>query len=420
MKRLTVTVCLLLASRAHAFVLSEDPLEEKSTELGLMVRLFSFTMAGPILRPPYNPLGDANPTGMGLGDLRLSFEHKSPRLKLVLHNQLTTTARSHADVGLFSLGRGAEPRRWLPLDTDLVDEGGYTLRESLDWAYLSVTLGPLTVAAGRQPITLGRGKLWKPLDLISTFAITEVDTEYKPGADALRLDWTVREQTILTLLAAAGEWQDDLLTGSSFALRGKQGFTWGELGALAGMVRRDVVLGLDGAVDLGRFDVYGEAAVHLLTDESPSPGLDQRSRAVVRAVAGATFKPTAKLTLSPEVFYNGFGAWDAADYLGVATSDRVAMGEMYNMGRVYVAGIALWEAHPLLTASAALMLNPIDPSALISLGLTYSLAGNMSLVLGGYVPAGRVPNLRASPLPAPRSEFGLYPHFVYLELKAAL
>jgi hypothetical protein len=160
--------------------------------------------------------------------------------------------------------------------------------------------------------------------------------------------------------------------------------------------------------------------VHLLTDESPSPGLDQRSRAVVRAVAGATFKPTAKLTLSPEVYYNGFGAWHAEDYLEVAVSDRVAMGEMYNMGRVYVAGLALWEAHPLLTASAALMLNPIDPSALISLGLTYSLAGNMSLVLGGYVPAGRVPNLRASPLPAPRSEFGLYPHFVYLELKAAL
>ena len=421
--RITLPLLLLLvAAPASGFVLAEDPFEEKSTELGLMVRTFAFTMAGPILRPPYNPAGDANPMGLGLMDLRVSFSHRTPSLKLVLHNQLTNTVRSHASAGgIFDLGRGRQPRRWLPLDVDLVHEQGYTVRESVDWIYLAYTLGPVTATVGRQPITLGRGKVWQPLDLISAFSLTEVDTEYKPGSDALRVDWNVRPQTALTLLAAAGKWDDALaLTGSAFALRGKQGFSWGEVGGLAGFIRRDVVLAADGVVDSGRFEVYGEVAVHLLTADSLTPGLDERSRAVVRALLGATFRPADKLILSPELFYSGFGAWDAADYFSVALSERATVGELYSLGRLYGAGLLRWEAHPLLNLTAALIANAVDPSALLSLGLTYSLAGNMALVAGAYIPIGRLPDLRARPLPAPRDEFGLYPHFVYLELKAAL
>jgi hypothetical protein len=431
MRPWALLVVLLIATPARAFVLSEDELAETSTELGFMVRGFTFTLTGPTLRHPYIPLPDhdENPTGLGLFDLRTTFSHRRPWLKVVVHNQLSLLVRSpppSVNLGQLSFGRGQEPRRWLELEYDLVDHEGYNLRENLDWAFVALSHGPLTLTVGRQPITIGRGKIWKPLDLFATFALTEVDTEYKPGADALRVDWTAAEQTTLSLIASAGVWnsahnqEDELLTGSALALRGKQVLSFGEVGFLAGLIRRDVVIGLDVVWDLGRFDIYGELALHALFDESLTPAQPEREPIVPRVLLGATFKPTAKLTLSPEVFYNGFGEWDAGDYLGVGLSDRVAMGEMYNLGRVYVAGMALWEVHPLVTVNGGLIINPLDPSGLVSLGLNYSLASNMVLVAGAYIPAGRLPDLRAKPLPAPRSEFGLYPTFVFLELKAAM
>jgi len=152
-----------------------------------------------------------------------------------------------------------EPPRWFPLQADITDDEGITLRESVDWAYAAVTLGPVTVTAGRQPITLGRGKLYKPLDLVATFALTEVDTEYKPGADALRIDWNATPRTVLSLFATAGEWNDELaLRGSAFALRAKQELAKGEVGMLGGLVRGDGVIGADAVVDAGKFDIYAE------------------------------------------------------------------------------------------------------------------------------------------------------------------
>jgi len=422
-KRSCLVLLLLgaLAPRpALGFVLVEDELSEKSVELGLMLRGFSFALTGPVMRPPYNPVSDADPSGVGLTDLRMFFNYGTPRLRLVLHNQLTMQVQSDPHSGI-ALGRGHEPRRWLPLQADLATQGGFALRENLDWAFVELTLGPLTLTAGRQPITFGRGKLWKPLDLISTFSLTEVDTEYKPGTDALRLDWTLRPRTNLTLVAAGGRFDDDLLRGSSFALRAKQGLSRAEVGLLAGLVRRDVVLGADAVIDAGRFDLYTELALHILTDDSLTPGEPNTAGTVLRALVGATFKPTTRLTLSPELYFNGFGSWRPREYVRVALSDRVAMGEMYNLGRVYLGGIVQWEAHPLLNLTGGVIANPVDPSGLLSLGLNYSLANNMALVAGGYIPVGRLPDLRTvGPVPEPRSEFGLYPYFLYLELKVAM
>jgi hypothetical protein len=425
---------LLLArpSPAGAWVLAEDELEERSTELGLLIRTFAF-----VLEPlpgldtkGIKDLGLIDETqGLGILDLRLSFSHKTPRLQLVLHNQLTLTARSMAPTaGSLVMGRGMEPPRWFPLQADIVDDDGITLRESVDWVYAAVTWGRAVITVGRQPITFGRGKLFKPMDLIATFALTEVDTEYKPGADALRVDLSLFEQTFLTLVAAAGEHGDELsLRGSSFALRARQGWSKGELGLLGGYLRRDGVIGADAVFDLGSFDIYTEATLTIVSDESLSPRRPETERAVVRGLVGATFKPLSKLTVTPEIFFNGFGRWDPAEYLQVAISERAAIGETFNLGMLYLAGVAQWEAHPLLNLTAGAILNPRDPSGLLTLGASLSAADNIQLQAGAYLPLGETPELSPPdpllgipPIPRPRSEFGLYPIFFFVELKMAM
>ncbi len=453
-KLLIAFVLLFGAVPAQAFVLSEDPLEEKSVELGVLARSFSFLMTGPVLRSPYNmskDKKDTDPTALSLFDLRLSFVYKSPRFKVVLHNQLSGSIMAHAMSSPLAMGRGMEPRRFFPLQADLSDGDTFRLREALDWAYVSVVLGPVTITAGRQPVSFGRGKMFYPTDLVSTFSITEVDTEFKPGSDALRVDWTIQPTTSLTVVAAAGKhaqqtFLDQLtrveapeeqlsLAGSSFALRVQQTWTPVEVGFLAGFIRNDLVFGVDGVWDVGPFDVYGEVTVTLPRDESLTPnavkpqlpaipGLSglQTDPAVLRALVGATFKPHADVTLSPELYFNGFGASEKEQYLYVAMSQRVAVGEQSTLGMFYLGGLCIWEAHPLLTLTAVGLFNLRDPSGLVSVGGSYNVSSNVEIKAGLYLPMGRVPDISAKPLlfPAPRSEFGMYPHFFFVELKAAM
>lgn len=447
--RAAITLASLLAaslllltrpSPAGAWVLAEDELEERSTELGLLIRTFAFVLEPlPTLDTKgVKGLGLIDETqGLGILDLRLSFSHKTPRLQLVLHNQLTLTARSMApSAGSMVMGRGMEPLRWFPLQADISDDDGITLRESVDWAYAAVTWGRAVITVGRQPITFGRGKFWKPMDLITTFALTEVDTEYKPGADALRVDLSLFEQTNITVVAVAGEHTDELSRGSAFALRAKQGWSRGELGLLGGFIRRDGVIGADAVIDLGSFDIYAEATITIVTDESLSLTLNlpETNRAVVRGLVGATFKPVSKLTLTPEIFFNGFGRWDPSEYLQVALSERAAIGETFNLGMLYLAGVAQWEAHPLVNLTAGAILNPRDPSGLLTLGAALSAADNIQLQAGAYLPLGETPQPGPDPLLGPpdqlpgppillgatRSEFGLYPIFFFVELKMAM
>lgn len=427
------------AGRAEAIVLAEDPFEETSTELALMVRTFSFVFASPVLRPPYN-LEDANPSGAALADVRLTFAHKSKRWQLVAAGQLTPQAQSHGGgLGGPSIGRGVPPPRWLPLRGWITRKDRVQILAGFDWLYLRTSLGPLTITVGRQPVSFGRGQLWHPTDMISMFSLTEVDTEYKPGADALRVDWQIAERSSLLLLAVAGELEDDRdlgvsLAGSSFLARFKQGFGKAELALMAGLVRRDVVIAVDGIVDLGFGDFYAEAVVNVPTSGSltpntdalcpaPLPGVGCGERtpgAVARAVLGLRIKPTTKLTTSVELFYNGFGSLDREDYLAVATSERVAIGEVVALGALYGGSSLLWEVHPLVKISGALLANLRDPSALLFTGLVYSAASNVDLIAGAYLPIGRVPDISRAPLVVPRGEYGLFPTFFFLELKLAV
>ncbi|MFH1130673.1 MAG: hypothetical protein V1754_05020 [Pseudomonadota bacterium] len=409
-------------------VLNEDELEDRSTELGMLLRTFSFLFHGSILRPPYSPIS-SDPSGAGLFDLRLSFCHRTPKLKAALHTQLTGNISSHATLGAFNLGRGIAPPRWIPLQTKLVDDPTLMMQLEIDWIFLSYTWGPITITAGRQPITFGRGKLWHPSDLVSNFGITEVDVEFKPGADAMRLDWTLSPKTFFTIVTATGELQQDTdmelsLRGSSFIGRFSQGWEKGEAGVWTGLVRWDIVLGVDAVHDFGKFDMVAEVTLTFPTEKSLTPraeidsGIPAVAPLIPRAVLGATFKPMNKLFLTGELFFNGFGSWEKETYLALATSERIAVGEMATLGKLYAGILADWEAHPLVHLYLISFANLRDPSGLLSLGLRYNLATNVELYAGGYVPVARLPNIRAGF--EPRSEFGFYPYFLFLELKAAI
>lgn len=411
---------LVAAGPAHAGVIAEDPLDDTSTEAGVVARTYSLVLAGPVLEPPRAP-DDANPTALGLFDLRGYFSTKTPAWKLVLHNTLSGVASSHALGGL-AIGSSAAPPRWLPLTLTIADDPTVTLRDTVDWLSVAYTHGPVTITAGRQPVSFGRAKLWSPMDLLAPFSLTEVDTEYRHGVDALRVDASASDRLNATVVAVAGELADDhdldaSITGSALIGRLTYRLDHAEAGMLAGYVRGDLVAGLGGVWDTGSFDVFGEATATFATSRSLAmPGASHT--AVPKAAVGATFHPTSTLTIDPELLFNGAGTSHVADYLTVAASPRVAIGEQVTLGRLYAAAVADWQPHPLVHVVAASIANLQDPSALASIAMAYSVAGNATAQLGCYLPLGHLP---ATATPAvPRSEYGLYPVFAFLELKVVL
>ena len=418
-----VAASLLIAMPVSAFVLSEDEIEDTGTDAGVIVRNFDFVLGGKTLEPPRNT-EDASPAASSVLDVRTYLSYRSSHLRLVWHQSTTSTVRSHSSLGLLDLGRSTLPPRWLPLRAE--DKNGSTLQlgTETDWAYLALVVGRTTVTLGRQPVTLGRGRLFHPSDLVSQFSLTEVDTEYKPGVDGARVDFSPDSSTTLTAVAAGGERERDHdlgmdRKGSSTVLQVKRGWDHGEFSALGAWVRNDLVLGYGALFDLGALDLYGEITVTWLGSRSLSaPAVQGRHAPVLRALSGMNLHPVEHLTVIPEVYYDGFGAQRASDYLAVATSERVAVGEQVTFGRLYAGAVADWEADPTVHVTLLGLSNVLDPSGLLSASVSYDAAANTRLVLGGYLPLGPLP--RVGPVPQPRSEYGSYPWFGYAELRVVL
>jgi len=416
-----VAAVLLGVIPANAFVLAEDELEDTSTEFGVIGRSFGFVLAGDTLTPPLAP-EDASPSAINVEDLRSYLSYRSSHLRLVWHQETRSIVRSHGSLGAFDIGRGAGPPRWLPLRATFADDPTLRLETEADWAYAAYAAGPATVTVGRQPVTFGRGRLFRPWDVVARFSLTEVDTEYKPGADAVRVALSPASETTIDAVAVAGETVSDhdvemTARGSALALTFRQGWSGGEFSGLAALVRGDLVFGYGALFTFNAFDLYGEATLTRTGGSSlPVPAAVGRRVPITRGLLGASFKPSSDLTLIPELYYDGFGARRSAGYLGVLASERVTLGEQVTLGRFYAGAALDWEAHPLLHATFLGLSNPLDPSALLSLALTYEAAENTRLVAGAYIPVGAGPDATF----AAGSEFGLYPNLGFVEVRVAL
>jgi hypothetical protein len=402
----------LLSGSAHAAVVSEDALAGDSLTLGGSARSYNLVLRGGPLASPPSPAG-FDPAGVSSLYLRPQLELKRGfGLDFVVHDELASTTSSMptgAIGGALSLGQGRTAPVWLPLQWSLAERDTYQLQNRIAWLYARYHVGRLSVTLGRQPVTLGRGQIWTPEDLIAPFSPLQIDTEFKPGADAVRLDWDASEAFSLMLVGAAAKHGDSALLARA-ELRGERA----RLGLMLGDVRQDGVAGLDLFVDFGSgTDLHGEGTLTWVPNAERRPW---GRRGFSRAVLGTTTELTSKLHLTAEVAFNGAGARGPEDYVSELSSRRLALGEAYNVGRVYAGLAADWQLHPLVGLALSALSNLQDPSAILAPGLHYSIAENASLVAGAFIPLGQGPRYSTTGIRA-RSEFGLYPEIYHVDAK---
>src|SRR6185369_5815475 len=126
-----------------------------------------------------------------------------------------------------------------------------------------------------------------------------------------------------------------------------------------------------------------------LGDPAASVGVGERA---LRAVIGAELRPTEKLVLTVEYYFNGFGAADPSGYLAVLTSPRSRRGEIFGAGRHYAGLAANYAFTELLNLQLLAICNLQDPSAQLLPVLEYWFEQSVILRATAFLPIGAAPD----------------------------
>ena len=380
----------------------------------------------------------ADPTAQGTLDGRLKFSFKTESVQFLAHHAVTTqTAPIGRMTGQTGLGIQAP---------QLVELGWRGFKESdspesmsiqgrTDRLSVSGDVEFLTWKVGRQPITLGHGLGFTPMDLVNPFLPTMVDQEYKPGVDAVSADLFFGTSTKASLIAAYTE--DQLISeaeawavdGMVYAAYGQHTFGHHDVGILLAEVRGDEVIGLTLATYAGPVGIHGDVTYTRPDDvEEEAP--------FIRGVAGCMWTATEELTLIAELYHQTLGVTDPEGYLSQLEGDRYRRGELWLAGTTYGSTSILYQLTPLMEASTTIIANMLDSSALLAPGLIVSVSDEVELVVGGFIGVGQRPDdislvdildpqtgfpLQGDALNSSlgvNSEFGLYPSSAHLQMKA--
>lgn len=326
--------------------------------------------------------------------LRLRFRAHPGPLQLEADYQL---AAQHGDA--LALGRAFEDlflvpsavpdddRRWWDLTHEISSGSDAVLLHRLDRLNVAWTGSKTVLRFGRQAVSWGNGLIYNPMDFFNPFDPAAVDTEYKVGDDMLYGQY---------LTDAGNDWQlvnvqrrdgegDVTSAVSSTALK-YHGFGLDrEYDLLVARHFDDTLLGAGGVLNLGDAVLRGDLVL-----------ADTDSDEVASLVLNWSYSWTwGDINVSgvAEYFFNGFGLRESQYTPGdIAAADdlvaRIGRGELFTLGRHYLAGSLLLELSPLVSLSPNLFVNLGDQSALVQLVLQWSAAQDWQVLGAVNLPVG--------------------------------
>ena len=270
----------------------------------------------------------------------------------------------------FKTFKNQDPGTYWHAQSAYLDRAGAYAQHRLYRAALTASIADTDVRIGRQRIAWGTGRFWSPLDILNPLSATAVEREERTGVDALLIERKVDALSRAALVYAP---QHDPRDDSLAAMwHGNQSGV--DYSLVAGRFRRDKVVGLDLASQIGDAGVRAELTRTLRT----------AGAAYARVLLGLDYAFANTLTLSGELFYDGAGATDRSRY------DRAALlaGRVQNLARRY-AGVSIrYEITPLLKTRHDLVVNLDDRSRYYSPTLSYSIRDDLEATVGAQFFAG--------------------------------
>ena len=272
----------------------------------------------------------------------------------------------------------------------VIDEGDdYIAYHRLDRLVLAAQPAWGTAAVGRQALTWGNGLVFNPMDLFNPFRPTDMERDYKIGADMALLQVQGRKLDDIQMVYVPRRDPD---TGSvssardSYAGKLHQAFDAFEGDLMAGLHYDDPVAGFGVSKTVGgavwRFDATW-------TRMSDSAGDTDYFTCVTNLDYAWSWLGNNVYGLV-EYYYNGLGKSDyAAAFSDPDLLARLQRGELFTLGRNYLAGQLQVEVHPLVIVSLAVINNLADPSGTVQPRMEWNAAQNVQIVLSGTTHYGR-------------------------------
>jgi hypothetical protein len=244
------------------------------------------------------------------------------------------------------------------------------------------------VAVGRQRISWGTGRIWNPTDLFNPINPVNFAKIEKDGADAVSAKFFLG-----TLSDIQAVWNPAEDAPANYGTRFRSHVGTFDFSLLGGYFDSAPVAGFDMAGDLGESGVRAEFLYSgLFTSD-----VDRYAKFIV----GADHQFTSELYGLLEYHFNGLGTSDRSTY----DIEGLLGGSILNVARHYVAGMASYLVHPLVTVSLMGTVNLNDASQFYSATAVYSAADELVLGAGMQFFAGDTGD-----------EFWYYPFTTYLKL----
>jgi len=270
----------------------------------------------------------------------------------------------------------------------LTDSGRTAALNRLDRLSVGYTTDKVVVKFGRQAISWGNGLIYSAMDIFNPFDPAAVDKEYKTGDDMLYGQYLrdngddLQSVAVIRRNIATGDVEADV-SSLAFKYHGMVGA--GEYDALVSRHYGDTLVGVGGNRSIGGAVWQGDLVVTLAEDAT-----------VPSLVTNLTYSWTwggKNFSGVAEYFYNGFGQADGCYSLECLSENpellnRIARGELFTLGRNYVALSAMIEIHPLFTLTPNLFTNVGDPSALFQVMFQIDPRENLVLLSSVNLPTG--------------------------------
>lgn len=280
-----------------------------------------------------------------------------------------------------------DERRWWDLTHEISDSDSRAVVQRLDRLHVDYSGDKLVLRFGRQAVSWGNGLIYTPMDFLNPFDPAAVDTEYKVGDDMLYGQYLLERGSDWQFVSVQRRDDNDNVRSdvSSTAIKFHGfGLEW-EYDLLLAEHYDQFIAGMGALGNVGESVVRGDIT---FTDAR-----DGWETSLVLNWSYSWLWAGHNVSAVTEYFYNGFGLREA-DYTvekireDTDLVDRLARGELFTLGRHYLAGSLLVELTPLLNITPNLFVNLGDGSALAQLVLQWDLAQNWQLLGALSAPFG--------------------------------
>lgn len=302
------------------------------------------------------------------------------------NNRLRTIIPNTTSSRLIGTDKPNDARRLMNLTHTLCNGTDHTVYHRLDRFNLTRMGEWGTLRMGRQALTWGNGLLFNPMDLFNPFAPTAIQRDYKAGDDMLHLQWPTdlpidgNEIQLLYVPRRDPTTGDIESDQSSFAGKWHAAMEAVELDFMAAYHCGDVVLGTGASGYWGGAAWRGDILFTILDD-------NDRQNDFWQLVANLDYAwqwGGKNIYGLIEFYYNGIGGdreyAQSISYPSI--SRRIERGELFTLGRTYLAGQIQVELHPLVQAHLITIINLADPSAIVQPQLGWDIATNFQLIAG--------------------------------------